>query len=125
MAKHLEAPIEIYSDDYIKVLCMDEQGAGGAHHLYHVYGIDEDPEDNVPLTVVLFQEGPILEEGVNGGTNEALLAIVEHRLNSFQKGPFPSHYNHAALGGVEFAKTCLWARTEDRKNRNVEGKSKA
>ena len=121
MAEHLQDPIEIYRDDYIKVLCMDAQGAGGAHHLYHVYGVDEEPEDRVPLTVVLFQEGPILEEGVNGGTNEALLAIVEHRLNCFQSGPFPSWFNHAALGGVEFAKTALWSRTEERKARGVEG----
>lgn len=118
-------PFEIYRDDYIMVLCMDEQGAGGAHHIYHIYEVDVDIATAEPLTVIEHQNGPILENGVNGCTNEALLAIVEHRLNCFQSGPFPSWFNHVALGGVEFAKTCLWARTEDRKNRGVEGKTKA
>ena len=49
MAKPLETPIEIYRDDYIKVLVMDEQGAGGAHHVYRCYPIDADPEMEEPL----------------------------------------------------------------------------
>ncbi len=72
-----------------------------------------------------FQEGPIREVGVNGYTNEAFLAIVEHRLESFQSGPFPSSYNQAALSGVQFSQTCLKSRTRDRQNRGVEGKNKA
>lgn len=118
-------PFEIYRDDYIKVLCMDEQGAGGAHHIYHIYEVDVDIATAEPLTVIQHQNGPILENGVNGCTNEALLAITEHRLNCFQAGPFPSHYNAAAVAGVEFSRAVLHARTADRKNRGVEGKTKA
>ena len=91
MATLLTEPIEIYRDDYIKVLCMDEQGAGGAHHLYHIYEVADDPTTEEPLSVIKHQEGPILENGVNGLTNEALLAICGHRMDCFQKGPFPSH----------------------------------
>ena len=125
MATLLPEPIEIYSDDYIKVLCMDEQGAGGAHHLYHIYLNEADPSIDEPLTVIKHQEGPILENGVNGSTNEAHLAIVAHRLICFQEGPFPSDFNKAALSGVDFAKAVLEMRTRDRKARNVEGKTKA
>ena len=46
-------------------------------------------------------------------------------LNCFQSGPFPSHYNHAAVSGVEFAKVVLTSRTEERKARGVEGQTKA
>ena len=122
MADLLTEPIDIYSDDYIKVLCMDEQGAGGAHHLYHIYKRKDDPATEEPLAVIKHQEGPILENGVNGSTNEAHLAIVAHRLICFQKGPFPSDFTAAALSGVDFAKTVLEMRTRDRKARNVEGK---
>ena len=125
MATLLPEPIEIHRDDYIKVLCMDAQGAGGAHHLYHIYKIEDDPVTAEPLTVIKHQEGPILENGVNGSTNEAHLAIVAHRLNCFQEGPFPSDFNEAALSGVDFAKAVLEMRTQDRKARNVEGKTKA
>lgn len=123
MAKLLQDPIEIYRDDYIKVLVIDEKGAGGAHHIYRCYRIEDDPADALPLDQ--FQEGPIQEVGVNGYTNEAFLAIVEHRLDCFQKGPFPSSYNQAALSGVQFSQTCLKSRTRDRQNRGVEGKNKA
>lgn len=125
MANLLTEPIEVYRGDYIKVLCMDEQGAGGAHHLYHIYEIDADVATVEPLTVIKHQEGAILENGVNGSTNEAHLAIVAHRLNCFQEGPFPSDFNEVALCGVDFAKAVLKMRTRVRKARNVEGRDKA
>ncbi|RKU21036.1 hypothetical protein C6499_22720 [Candidatus Poribacteria bacterium] len=125
MANLLTESIEIYRDDYIKVLCMDEQGAGGAHHLYHIYEVDADVATVEPLTVIKHQEGAILENGVNGCTNEALLAICGHRMECFQKGPFPSHYNANAKIGIDFGKANLEARTRDRKARNVEGQTKA
>ena len=125
MANLLTEPIEIYHDDYIKVLCMDAQGAGGAHHLYHVYKIEDDPATAEPLTVIKHQEGPILENGVNGSTNEAHLAIVAHRLTCFQAGPFPCDFNEAALASVDLAMVLLEMRTRDRKARNVEGQTKA
>lgn len=126
MAANLIEPIEIYADDYIKVLCMDAQGAGGAHHKYSVVCKAVDPEKggHLELGHIQFQNGPILENGVNGLTNEALLAIVGHRLSCFQEGTFPSDFNKAALFGVDCAKVVLEMRTRDRKNRGVEGQTK-
>ena len=124
MAKLLTEPIEVYSDDYIKVLCMDEQGAGGAHHLYHIYAIGSE-SDEEPLAVIKHQEGAILENSVNGITNEALLAICGHRMECFQNGLFPSHYNANAKSGIDFARANLESRTRDRKTRKVEGQTKA
>ena len=117
----------IYEDGYIEVHCLDGKGAGGAHHKYSVVRkeIDAEKGGQLELGHIHFQEGAILENGVNGLTNEALLAIVAHRLECFQSGPFPSEYNASALSGVQFAKAVLEMRTRDRKARNVEGKSKA
>ena len=70
-----------------------------------------------------FQSGSISEEGVNGVTNEALLAIVKDRLRCFQAGPFPCKESKAAIDLVRAAISALEERTEDRKSRGVEGKS--
>ena len=115
----------IYQDDYIEVHCLDEKGAGGAHHQYSVVVKEIDPEKGGQLELgdIRFQKGDIAENGVNGLTNEALLAIIEHRINCFQSGPFPSHYNAAALHGILFSNACLHSRTEERRTRGVEGKN--
>ena len=125
MAKLLPEPIQIYRDDHIGVYVMDEKGAGGAHHLYHVYRHDQTIGMHEPIQIVKHQEGPIHESGVNGTTNEVHLAIVGHRLECFQAGPFPSDYNKAALTHTTHAAASLKAHTEDRKQRNVEGQNKA
>ena len=114
-------PELIHEDDYICVYVTDEKGAGGAHHTYEI----RDKQTNEILDTVTFQNGPIAENGVNGSTNEAYLAIVGHRLDCFARGPFPSGFNAIALAGCEIAQTSLAMRTEDRQNRGVEGKSQA
>jgi hypothetical protein len=72
-------------------------------------------------TTILFQNGPIPEKGVNGITQEVLLAIVADRLMSFQAGPFASKYNAKALDHVLLAQEALLQRTRDRMSRGVEG----
>jgi hypothetical protein len=72
-----------------------------------------------------FQNGPIKEFGLNGITQEALLAIVIDRLRSFQAGPFSSRYNAIALTKTEEALMWLQRRTVDRIRRGVEGFNKA
>lgn len=100
----------------------DEPGQGGA---CHVYGIEwdspNDPDTVVSQTVIHFQNGPIKEVGVNGVTQEALLAIVIDRLRSFQAGPFASVYNAAALSHCEYALNELQNRTRQRIARGIEG----
>ena len=74
---------------------------------------------------VLFQNGPIKEVGVNGVTQEALLAIVIDRLRSFQAGPFASPFNASALDHCSQALVDLQRRTRDRIARGVEGVTRA
>ena len=75
----------------------------------------------MPRTTILFQNGAIPEAGVNGVTQEVLLAIVADRLRSFQAGPFANDYNAAALSHVESALGALLDRTRNRMARGVEG----
>lgn len=110
-------------NEAIRVFALDARGPGGANHEYVV---------NVPLsetvtanTLIKFQKGGIAEAGVNGLSNEALLAIVEDRLRGFASGPFGSEHNTAALNLVSAALSRLKKRTEERLARGVEGKSVA
>ena len=105
--------------DLLEIAVMDGPGPGGANHVYLVYW--PRTERMIESMQVKFQHGPIREAGVNGITNEALLAIVEHRLQSFQKGPFACEENQVALENVTRALVALKRRTLERMARGVEG----
>lgn len=107
------------ANDTIEITVLDEPGAGGANHEYLV----EVPKGLV--TRISFQNGPIAEKGVNGVTQEALLAICVDRLRSFQAGPFACRENALALTKLEEAQHWLHARTLARMARGVEGTHKA
>jgi hypothetical protein len=117
------------ANDKINITVTDEPGAGGANHRYEITGFEtgtnvsassEGPEPK-SKAVLLFQNGPIGESGVNGITQEVLLAIIIDRLESFQKGQFACRENAVALTHLETAKLWLFKRTLDRMARGVEG----
>lgn len=120
------------ANDVISISVTDEPGAGGANHRYEVTGynaetnpsLDSEFGDDIRGSVILFQNGPIGEVGVNGVTQEVLLAIVADRLRSFQAGPYSSRENALALTKVEEAMQWLHKRTLDRMRRGVEGTHK-
>lgn len=109
-------------DDRLRIEVLDEPGPGGACHQYRV---DEDTEGEttMPAYVIKFQKGPIKEAGLNGMTQEVLLAIVQDRLEGFQAGDFACELNQVALDHVREALAALQQRTRDRIERNVEGTS--
>jgi len=119
------------ANDKIEILVNDEPGAGGANHRYEITGFDtgknasaEDPQgfkSSFSKQVILFQNGPIAETGVNGLTQEVLLEIVADRLRSFQSGPFACRENALALTKIEEAQMWLHSRTLKRMQRGVEG----
>lgn len=115
----------------LRVVALDEPGPGGANHEYRIEvdGILSDLS-------ISFQKGPVKENGVNGISNEALLAIVIDRLRGFQfarlpdgsfdeqtKGPYACDGNKIALMCVEMALVELHRRTLFREARGVEGTS--
>ncbi len=69
---------------------------------------------------IQFQLGPVKEHGVNGITNEALLAVLIHRTNILNNN-FPCDENKRAISYMENALALFNKRTADRQRRGVEG----
>ncbi|WP_321967648.1 hypothetical protein [Burkholderia cepacia] len=132
------APVRTISDhvvnpanDKLTISAVDAPGSGGANHLYMVEGFDTASNPSDPFvkrhgqparhTTILFQNGPIAEVGVNGITQEVLLAIVADRLRSFQAGPYACRENALALTKIEEAQHWLQQRPLARMRRGVEG----
>lgn len=103
------------ANDVIEVKVTDEPGAGGACHEYVV------TLPSGEVTHISFQNGPIAESGVNGLTQEVLIAICCDRLRSFQSGQFACRENALALTKLEEAQHWLHHRTQQRMSRGVEG----
>jgi hypothetical protein len=104
----------------LQIDVLDEPGAGGACHHYRIgifndgHSIDEDLH-------IKFQNGPIKEAGVNGITQQALIAICIDRLECFQAGPYACKENGVALNRLKDAQSWLLKRTRARMARGVEG----
>lgn len=113
------------ANDKLKVTVLDEPGAGGANHHYMVTLPDwsraPDGANAQGVWDIQFQNGPIAEAGVNGLTQEVLLAICADRLRSFQAGPYACRENALALTKIEEAQHWLSSRTLARMARGVEG----
>ena len=114
------------ANDILSITVTDEPGAGGANHAYEIAGFDgEDIPKGSGYVKINFQKGPINEVGVNGVTQEALLAVVIDRLRSFQAGPFACPENADALAHATEALNALKSRTKARMARGVEGRNVA
>jgi hypothetical protein len=98
---------------------LDEPGAGGANHAYLISSVAT--SSGGTAWPIGFQNGTVLEKGVNGVTQEALLAVVIDRLRSFQAGKFSCRENAIALTHCEDALMWLQRRTRARIARGVEG----
>jgi hypothetical protein len=103
----------------LKVVAIDAPGQGGACHHYKIGGTGQ---LNLPCEIS-FQNGPIKEHGINGISNEALLAVVRDRLEFFQQGAFACNDNLIALDAIVTAMDALANRTRDRVDRGVEGRN--
>lgn len=103
-------------NEHLQVQAHDDPGPGNANHFYKIvgYGGDSDCE-------IHFQNGPIKTAGVNGISNEALLAVIEDRLKGFQSGSFACRENALALTHLQEAIHWLNHRTRERMQRGVEG----
>lgn len=114
------------ANEALRIVVTDEPGSGGANHRYEINGFATevnpayDPESTAEL-VLLFQNGPVKEAGVNGITHEALIAILIDRLHGFQNGPYASSDNYDALMHLHGAQNALQRRTLARIARGVEG----
>ncbi len=108
-------------NESLRIEVIDEPGQGNACHEYRI-AVANGTEVSVAVCVdISFQNGPIQEAGINGISNEALLAIVEDRLLGFQSGQFACRENAIALTKIQEAMMWLQKRTRDRMARGVEG----
>jgi len=82
----------------------------------HAYEVLSGPK----ATCLGFQLGPVKENGVNGITNEALLAILIHR-TEFLNSRFHCEENDEAIRHMKQALVNLEVRTARRIVRGVEG----
>ena len=115
---HKQTPL----NEVLAVSVLDEPGPGGACHSYLICADESVAQCKDPVSCFIhFQEGPILESGVNGISVEALLAVVEDRLQGFQSGQFSCRENAVALTKIQEALMWLGHRTADRVRRGVEG----
>ncbi len=118
------------ANDKLIITVRDEPGHGGAHHSYSigwqvdVPGMSEPANANGEQIRIFFQNGPISTDGINGGTHEALMAVIIDRLQCFQKGPYACRENAIALTKIEEALHWLQQRTITRMRRGVEGTHK-
>lgn len=114
-------------NDALEIQVLDEPGQGGACHQYQIVApsVPQPAPPSGPSaafpTLILFQNGPIQEAGVNGISGEALLVIVIDRLRSFQAGQYACRENAVALTKLEESLMWLQKRTRDRLSRGVEG----
>jgi len=111
--------LKIYVEGPVSVYAIGDVGPGVAHHEYF---IEHHDEGSIKCgTAISFQNGAVLEHGVNGLTDLALLAVVCDRLGSFQEGPFACDENSAALNAVFKAMRALEVRTDRRRRAGLEG----
>ena len=91
-------------------------------HYYEARHTDiGDSEVHTELGELNFQNGPIPVAGVNGWTNEALLAVLINRTEVLNN-KFHSEENDRALFHMKCALDAFDARTARRVARGVEGK---
>lgn len=98
----------------------DERDAqcGNASHVYII------SINSIREQAINFQHGAVKEVGVNGISDEALIAVLIDRLEGFNSGNFRCRQNSIAITKLEEALMWLQNRTKDRMERGVEGLSK-
>lgn len=77
--------------------------------------------DHGPGFIVKFQQGPTSEAGLNGITDDALLAVLIDHLQYHQESATPCEETGSALTHLKAAAGLLEDRTTDRITRGVEG----
>ena len=121
----IETKHDLLTTKYTKVL-EEADYKYNAPHTFKVIKAEEETSEghkgeNLVLSEIHFQEGPIKEKGVNGINNEDAIVMVIRRLQGFQDSPFSCRENAMAITKLEEALLWLRKRTMGRENRGVEG----
>ena len=115
----------IVDGEKLRIRVLDAPGPGGASHKYNIHCAAApwgDSAGQPPFDVTIkFQKGTLQDNGINGLTQEALLALIIDRLRSFQNGLYACPENAQALINAEQCLHWLQQRTLARIRRGVEG----
>lgn len=109
--------MRVYTDHNgvaVNAISKTSSGEDVEGHLYYVL-------HGATTSELRFQNGPVRDHGVNGLTNEALLAALIHR-TKYLNAKFPCRENSIAITKMEEVLMWLERRTADRIQRGVEGK---
>lgn len=110
------------AEDPLKIIACDKPEPDGAHRLYAVQFPNPDPnaaEEAKTLTMPIeFQSQPV-EDGINGLTDEVLLAIVMHRMQTKAKKRPKEPAFRAVFGACGMALQKLHVRTRNRSQRGI------
>ena len=112
--------MRIYTDHNGVAVNATSSLADGTDVEGHEYQILSGPK----TTAISFQRGGVLDNGVNGLTNEALMNVVLHRLK-FLDAKFPCEENKQAIAHLSTSLAALESRTAGRMARGVEGQEVA
>lgn len=114
----MERVLNIGTQKHTKVVSVDKKKYN-TYHQYHVKTV----KDDICVSVVYFQRGPVKECGLNGVHNEDLIAMVIDRLECFQNSEYKCEENQKAIGSLKTTLKHLRDRTNKRAKRGVEGTS--
>lgn len=103
---------------YTHITHEDEVKLNSPHHF-----VVKNSSNGTTVAAVNFQEGPVRENGINGLTNEDIIAMVICRLQGFQASKYACRENALALTKLEEAMLWLRKRTNEREFRGIEGTS--
>ena len=108
-------------EDHNGIAVLHTSKYGNAGHDYSI-GQGEEQAFYV-MNDISFQNGAVKENGVNGITSEALLAILIHRTEALNER-FQCIENEAAIKHLKLALEAFEERTKGRVARGVEGLEK-
>lgn len=111
--------------DCVFIQTDDPVNSDGANHKYRISVFPLNRSANaepVQVTHIHFQDGGLQDVGVNGLTDQALLAIVLDRMRGFNDGPYRCRENSIIITKLEEAMLWMGKRASERANRNVEGR---
>ncbi len=97
------------------VITADSRDQNGGSHNYVIH------VDGILSGEINFQKGPLQEAGLNGISDEALIAIVVDRLEGFNSQKYACRENSLAITHLQDALHWLQHRTGSRQRRGVEG----
>ncbi len=109
---------DLVTQNYTEIEHEDEFKFNAPHH-FEVKNVN----NGEVVTRIDMQEGSIKENGINGCSNEDLLAIVLQRLYSFQNTEFSCIENEKAIKNIEESLINLRSRTDRRVEAGTEGTS--